>query len=272
MFRVFLCALFGALLVLSSPHRSLAQQQPVTVVAAASLQDALTSIAKKFTDKTGVPVRFSFGSSAALARQIDEGAPADLFASADVDWMDWAVARNLIKPQTRVDLLGNRLVVVAPFDAKFSTLALERNAVLAAIGQSRLAIGEVNSVPAGLYAKSALEKLGLSSDVQPRLAQCENVRAALALVALGEASLGIVYETDARAEPLVKVVATFPPDTHAPIVYPFALTASAKGEGPARFLAFLQTDAARTVFTAQGFIALALAPVARDAGPTARRQ
>jgi molybdate transport system substrate-binding protein len=254
MFRVFLSALFGTLLVLSSPHCSLAQQQPVTVFAAASLQDALTGIAKTFTDKTGVPVRFSFGSSAALARQIDQGAPADLFASADVDWMDWAVARNLIKLQTRVDLLGNRLVVVAPFDAKFSTLALERNALLAAIGQSRLAIGEVNSVPAGLYAKSALEKLGLWSDVQPCLAQSENVRAALALVALGEASLGIVYETDARAEPLVKVVATFPPDTHAPIVHLFALTVSAKGEGPARFLSFLQTDAARKVFTDQGFI------------------
>ena len=212
------------------------------------------------------PTLLPFGSSAELARQIDQGAPADLFAAADSDWMDWAVARNLIKPQTRVDLLGNRLVVVAPFDAKFSTLALEHNALLAAIGQSRLATGEVNSVnsvPAGLYAKSALEKLGLWSDVQPHLAQCQNVRAALALVALGEAALGIVYETDARAEPLVKVVATFPPDTHAPIVYPFALTASAKGEGPARFLSFLQTDAARTVFTAQGFIALPPAPVAR---------
>jgi molybdate transport system substrate-binding protein len=254
MFRVFCCALLSALVVLASPHSSLAQQQPVTVFAAASLQDALTSIAKKFTDKTGVPVRFSFGSSAALARQIDEGAAADLLASADVDWMDWAAARNLIKPQTRVDLLSNRLVVVAPFDAKFSTLALERKALLAAIAQSRLAAGDVNSVPAGLYAKSALEKLGLWSDVQPRLAQCENVRAALTLVALGQASLGIVYETDAEAEPLVKVVATFPPDTHAPIVYPFALTANAKGDGPARFLSFLQTDAARTVFAAQGFI------------------
>ena len=123
MLRAFLCALFSALLALPSPHSSLAQQQPVTAFAAASLQDALTSIAKKFTDQTGVPVRFSFGSSAALARQIDQGASADLFASADVDWMDWAVARNLIKPQTRVDLLGNRLVVVAPFDAKFSALA-----------------------------------------------------------------------------------------------------------------------------------------------------
>ena len=253
MFRAFLCALFSALLGLSSPRSSLAQQ-PVTAFAAASLQDALTSIAKTFTDQTRFPVRFSFASSAALARQIDQVAPADLFASADVDWMDWAVARNLIKPQTRVDLLGNRLVVVAPFDAKFSTLALERNALLAAIGQSRLATGEVDSVPAGFYAKSALEKLGLWSDVRPRLAQSENVRAALALVALGKASLGIVYETDAKAEPLVKVVATFPPDTHAPIVYPFALTANAKGDGPARFLSFLQTDAARTVFAAQGFI------------------
>jgi molybdate transport system substrate-binding protein len=263
MLRACLCALFSALLTLPSPRCSLAQQRPVTTFAAASLQDALTSIAKTFTDRTGVPVHFSFGSSAELARQLDQGAPADLFAAADVDWMDWAVARNLIKPRTRVDLLGDRLVVVAPFDAKFSTLALERNALLAAIGQSRLATGEMNSVPAALYAKSALEKLGLWSDVQPHLAQCENVRAALALVALGEASLGIVYETDARAEPLVKVVATFPPDTHAPIVYPFALTAKAKGEGPARFLAFLQTDAARTVFTAQGFIALPPAPVAR---------
>jgi molybdate transport system substrate-binding protein len=168
-----------------------------------------------------------------LARQIGEGATADLFASADVDWMDWAVARHLIEPQTRVDLLGNRLVVVAPFDAKFSTLALERNALLEAIGQSRLATGELNSAPAALYAKSALERLGLWSEVQPRLAPSDNMRAALALVALGKASLGVVYETDARAEPLVKVVATFPPDTHAPIVYPFALTANAKGEGPA---------------------------------------
>jgi molybdate transport system substrate-binding protein len=259
MFRAFLCALFSALLALSSPRSPQAQQQPVTVFAAASLQDALTSIAKRFTDQTRVPIRFSFGSSGGLARQIDEGAPADLFASASVNWMDWAAARNLVKPKTGVDLLGNRLVVVAPFDAKFSTLALERNALLAAIGQSRLATGELN----GIYAKFALEKLGLWSGVKPRLAQCENVRAALALVALGEASLGIVYETDAKAEPLVKVVATFPPNTHAPIVHTFALTANAKGEGPARFLSFLQTDAARTVFAVQGFIVPPLELTAR---------
>jgi molybdate transport system substrate-binding protein len=203
-----------------------------------------------------VAVRFSFASSAVLARQIEQGAPADLFASADVDWMDWAQARNLIKPETRVDLLGNKLVVVAPSDAKFTTLALERNALLSAIGQSRLATGEVSSVPAGLYAKAALAKLGLWNDIQPRLAQSENVRAALALVARGEAILGIVYETDAKAEPRVKVVATFPPDTHPPIVYPFTLTANAKGDGPARLLSFLQSDSARTIFAAQGFAVL----------------
>jgi molybdate transport system substrate-binding protein len=249
MFRLFLSLLFSALAAAGSPQFASAQQAAVTAYAAASLQDALTSIGKAFTDQTHLAVRFSFASSAALARQIEQGAPADIFASADVDWMDWAQTRNLIKPQSRVDLLGNRLVLVAPSDAKFSTLALERGALLAAIEQSRLATGEVNSVPAGIYAKSALEKLGLWNDVRPRLAQADNVRAALVLVARGEAALGIVYETDAKAEPRVKVVATFPPDTHAPIVYPFALTASAKGEGPVQFLAFLQTDAARTVWS-----------------------
>jgi molybdate transport system substrate-binding protein len=256
MYRPILLAFCGALFGLAPAHFASAQQQQVTAFAAASLQEALTAIAKPFTGQTGVAVRFSFASSAVLARQIEQGAPADIFASADIDWMDWAQARNLIKPETRVDLLGNKLVVVAPSDAKFSTVALERNALLSAIGQSRLATGEVTSVPAGLYAKAALEKLGLWNDIRPRLAQSENVRAALALVARGEATLGIVYETDAKAEPRVKVVATFPAETHPPIVYPFALTASAKGDGPARFLSFLQSDSARTVFTAQGFAVL----------------
>jgi molybdate transport system substrate-binding protein len=256
MFRSFLYALFTAPLVLASPQSASAQQQPVTAFAAASLQDALTVIAKTFNDQTGLAVRFSFASSAVLARQIDQGAPADIFASADVEWMDWAQGRNLIKPQTRVDLLGNRLVVIAPADSKVSSIALERNALLSTIGQSRLATGEVTSVPAGIYAKAALQKLGLWNDIQPRLAEADNVRAALAFVARGEAALGIVYATDAKAEPRVKVVATFPEDTHTPIVYPFALTTVAKGEEPARFLSFLQTDAARTVFTSQGFILL----------------
>jgi molybdate transport system substrate-binding protein len=251
-----------SLLVAFSPIRTAPaqQQQPVTVFAAASLSDAFNSIGKTFTDQTGVAVRFSFASSAVLARQIDQGAPADLFASADIEWMDWVQARNLIKPQTRIDLLGNKLVAVAPSAAMFSNIQLNREALLEALGgQGRIATGEVNSVPAGIYAKAALEKLGLWNVLSPRLAQSENVRAALALVARQEAPLGIVYETDAKAEPRVKVVATFPADSHPPIIYPFALTTNAKGEGPARFLAFLQNDAARAVFTAQGFTLLSTA-------------
>jgi molybdate transport system substrate-binding protein len=263
MYRPILFAFCGVFFGVAPPDFACAQQQPVTAFAAASLQEALTAIAKPFTDQTGVAVRFSFASSATLARQIEQGAPADMFASADIDWMDWAQARNLIKPETRVDLLGNKLVVVAPTDAKFTSLALERNALLSAIGQSRIATGEVTSVPAGLYAKAALEKLGLWNDIQPRLAQSENVRAALAFVARGEATLGIVYETDAKAEPRVKVVATFPADTHPPIVYPFALTANAKGDGPARFLSFLQNDSARAVFMSQGFAILPRASTAK---------
>jgi molybdate transport system substrate-binding protein len=200
MFRIALYALFGTILA-STPVRPVsAQQEPVTVFAAASLQDALTAIGKQFTEQDGTPVRFSFASSAALARQIEQGAPADVFASADIDWMDWSQEHKLIKPQTRIDLLGNRLVVIAPADSKLSALALERGPLLMAIGQSRLATGEVSSVPVGRYAKSALEKLGLWASIQPRLAQSESVRAALALVARGEAALGIVYETDAKAD------------------------------------------------------------------------
>jgi len=256
MFRLALYALLGTLAILAPVRPASAQQEPVTVFAAASLQDALTGIGKQFTDQNGAPVRFSFASSAVLAKQIDQGAPADIFASADIEWMDWAQEHKLINPQTRVDLLGNKLVIVAPTDSKLSALAFERNALLSAVGQSRLATGEVSSVPVGRYAKSALEKLGLWADIQPRLAQSENVRAALALVARGEAALGIVYETDAKAEPRVKVVATFPEDSHPPIIYPFALTVGAKGAAPARFLAFSQAAAARAVFTSQGFTVL----------------
>jgi len=263
MFRPFLYALLSALVTFSSVQTVSAQQEPVTAFAAASLFEALNSIGKTFTNQSGVAVRFSFASSAVLAKQIDQGAPADLFASADVEWMDWTQARNLIKPQTRIDLLGNRLVVVAPSDAKFSTIQLTREALLEAIRQGRIATGEVNSVPAGIYAKAALEKLGLWNDLRPRLAQSENVRAALALVARQEAALGIVYETDAKAEPRVKVVATFPDNSHPPIIYPFALTTNAKGEGPGRFLSFLQGDGARAVFASQGFTLLSPAGISR---------
>ncbi len=234
-----------------------AQPEPVTVFAAASLKNALEEAAKPFTASTGLNVRFSFAASSALARQIESGAPADLFASADLEWMDYLAERRRIAPGTRIDLLGNRLVVVAPADGPLKDLALTAEAVRAALGGGRVATGEVTSVPAGRYAKAALERLGLWAEVQPRLAQAENVRAALAFVSRGEAPLGIVYETDARADPKVRVVAVFPPESHAPIVYPFAVTADARApEGARRFIAFLAGPEGRKIFEAGGFMAL----------------
>jgi molybdate transport system substrate-binding protein len=228
-------------------------QGSITVFAAASLQDALNGAAKNFTATSGIAVKFSFDASSTLARQIEAGAPADLFASADLDWMEYLAKRNLIVPQSRVNLLGNRLVVIAPKDAPFAALALDAASIEAALGAGRLATGAVETVPAGRYAKAALKKLGLWAPLQGRIAPAENVRAALAYVARGEAPLGIVYATDAAAEPKVKIVASFPPDSYPPIVYPFAVVAGAKGEGAARFLAFLQSPDARRSFAAQGF-------------------
>ena len=236
--------------------RAPASAQQVTVFAAASLKDALEDANKAFTASGGAPVRFSFAASSALAKQIEQGAPADLFASADLDWMDYLAARKLIRPETRINLLGNRLVVIAAKESPLKELKLDAASLKAALGDGRLATGEVTSVPIGKYAKAALQKLGLWGDVQARLAMTETVRAALALVARGEAPLGIVYATDAAAEPKVKIVATFPPDSHAPIIYPFALTAETKLDTARQFLEFLKGPAARRAFEAQGFTIL----------------
>lgn len=234
-----------------------AAQRPVTVFAAASLKTALDEAGRAFTGETGIAVRASYAASPALARQIEQGAPADLFASADLEWMDYLALRKLIRPETRVELLTNRLVLIAPADLPGGPMPLTTEAVAAALGAGgRLATGEVTSVPVGKYARAALGKLGLWSSVQPRLAQSENVRAALQLVARGEARLGVVYESDARAEPKVRVVAVFPPDSHPPVVYSLAVTAEASGEGPGRFLAFLRGPAGRRFFEAQGFTLL----------------
>jgi molybdate transport system substrate-binding protein len=230
-----------------------APQGTITVFAAASLQDALTAAAKNFTATSGIAVKFSFDASSTLARQIVAGAPADLFASADLDWMDYLAKRNLIVPQSRINLIGNRLVVIAPREAPLETLGLDAPSIEAALGAGRIATGSVETVPAGRYAKAALEKLGLWASLQRRIAPAENVRAALAYVARGEAPLGIVYATDASAEPKVKVVATFPQDSYPPIVYPFAVVSGAKEGDAARFLAFLQGPTARANFAAQGF-------------------
>ncbi|MET7246679.1 molybdate ABC transporter substrate-binding protein [Methylobacterium sp. EM32] len=243
------CLLLAATLALPA-----AAAEPTTVFAAASLKNALDEAGKAFTAESGLPVRASYAASSALARQIEQGAPADLFASADLEWMDYLAARKLIRPGTRVNLLANRLVVVAPKDATVSEAAFTPEWFTRALGpDGRLATGEVSSVPIGKYAKAAFEKLGLWAQVQPRLAQADNVRAALALVSRGEAPLGVVYESDAKSDPGVKVVGVFPADSHPPVVYPFAVTAEAKGEGGARFLTYLRSKAARSFFEAQGF-------------------
>jgi len=243
------------LMLASSPAGA---QESITVFAAASLKTALEDAAKPFTAETGIPVRFSFAASPALARQIEAGAPADVFASADLEWMDYLDGRKRIDRTTRIDLLGNRLVVVAPTASALRDLALTPEALRAAVGSGRIATGEVSSVPAGRYAKAALEQLGLWAEAAGRLAQAENVRAALAFVSRGEAPLGIVYETDSQADPKVRVVAVFPAESHPPIVYPFAVPAEAKApEAARRFLSHLSGPRSRAIFEAQGFTVLA---------------
>lgn len=248
--------LAGAVLVAAglagsgSPARA---ADSVTVFAAASLKTALDAAAAAYTAKTGTAITTSYGGSSSLAKQIEQGAPAALFASADVDWMDYLQTRKLVQPATRVDLLGNTLVVIAPASSPLGTLELTPAAFDKAVGDSRWTTGTVNAVPCGIYAKAALTKLGLWSVAEPKLAQTPDVRTATAFVARGEAPLGIVYLTDAHAEKAVKVVSTFPDDSHAPIVYPFALTTIATGPAPAAFLAYLVSAEAKPFFEKQGF-------------------
>ena len=243
-----LAALISA--ALSAPAHA---AQPVTVFAAASLQEALQKAAGVFTAQTQIAVRFSFGSSGLLAKQIEQNAPADMFISADLDWMDFLQQRNLIDIPSRVELLGNELVLIAPKDSALTTVELSAAGLGAALSAGKLATGDVQSVPVGRYAKTALEKLGLWSLVLPSLAQTENVRSALAFVSRGEAALGIVYATDASADARVKVVATFPAGSHPPVIYPFALTKIATGDEAARFLGFLKSDEGLQILRGFGF-------------------
>jgi molybdate transport system substrate-binding protein len=228
--------------------------QPPLVFAAASLKDALDAVAVDWRKETGKRAVFSYAASSALARQIESGAPADIFISADLDWMDWAEQHMLIRPATRETLLRNTLVLIAAADSKIDFKIAAGADLAGALGNSRLAVGEVSSVPAGKYAKEALEKLGLWSSVANRLAPGNDVRAALNFVARGETRLGIVYGTDARAEPKVKVVDTFPESSHPPILYPAALLAVSRSTDASAFLAYLRSPAAVRDFTAQGFV------------------
>jgi len=232
-------------------------QSNIVVFAAASLKNALDEIATTWSRDTGKPMpKISYAGSSALAKQIEQGAPADLFISADLAWMDYVAGKDLIKPDSRFNLLGNKIVVIAPRDSKTMTVGLKGADLVKALNGGRLAMANVDAVPAGKYGKAALQKLGAWNDVKDRLAQADNVRAALLLVARGEAPLGVVYATDAAAEPNVKIIATFPDDSHAPIIYPAALTKDSKNAAAKAFLDFLRSAKARTSFEKQGFTVL----------------
>ena len=230
-----------------------AQEKSLTVFAAASMKNALDDVNAAYMAKTGAKVIASYAASSVLAKQIDQGAPADIFLSADTDWMDYATKQKTIKPDTRTNLLGNSIVLIAPKDSKIDNVTIASGFDLAKLtGQGRIATGDVSSVPVGKYAKAALEKLGAWGAAAPKFAMAESVRAALTLVARGEAVLGIVYATDAKVEPEVKIVGTFPADSHPPIIYPVAATTSA-GSGAADYLAFLHSQAAKAIFEKYGF-------------------
>jgi molybdate transport system substrate-binding protein len=228
--------------------------EPV-VFAAASLKNALDEAAAAFKEKSGVAVTVNYAASSALAKQIEEAAPADIFFSADLAWMDYLDERNLIRKDSRVTLLGNSIVLVAPKDSG-AALTIEKEMKLADVlgADGKLAMANVDSVPAGKYGKAALENLGVWDSVADKVVQADNVRAALAFVASGEAPLGVVYATDAAAEPAVQVIGTFPADSHPAILYPVALTASSTNPDATAFLDFLKSDGARPAFEKQGFV------------------
>jgi molybdate transport system substrate-binding protein len=250
------CAALAAVLGVVCPEigPARAQNQGAVVFAAASLKNALDAVNEAWRRETGKSVRISYAASSALARQIEQGAPAHIFVSADTDWMDYLDGRGLIDRATRGDLLGNRLVLISPAAAARPLEPTPGFDLAGALGDGRLAMANVDAVPAGKYGKAALEKLGVWTKVAPRVAQTENVRAALLLVSRGEAPLGIVYRTDAIVDANVRIVGTFPNDTHPPIIYPIALTSGATHPDAAAFLAFVRSPTARAIFEAQGFL------------------
>jgi|HubBroStandDraft_3_1064219.scaffolds.fasta_scaffold34833_3 molybdate transport system substrate-binding protein len=228
----------------------------ILVFAAASLTDALAQVDAAFTAGSGVKVKVSFAASSVLAKQIEAGAPADVFLSADLQWMDYLEEHGLLRAGTRHDLLGNALVLIAPADSTLQLQIAKGFNLAGALGGGRLSTGDPDSVPAGIYAKAALTQLGVWPSVADRLVRAENVRAALAYVARGETPLGIVYKTDAQAEKRVRVVGVFPADSHPPITYPVALTAGARPPA-ARYAEFLHSAAAHELFVRRGFTVLA---------------
>jgi molybdate transport system substrate-binding protein len=253
-FATLVAALLSIALPFSAPAR--AQEKSITVFAAASMKNALDDVDAAFTKQTGTEVVASYDASSVLMKQIEQGAPADVFVSADLNWMDYGSQKKLIDESTRIDLLGNQLVLIAAKDSKLDPVTIGPGFDLAKLaGDGRITTGDVQAVPAGIYAKAALEKLGLWASVEPKMAMAANVRAALLLVARGEAPLGIVYATDAKVEPGVKVIGVFPDDSREPIVYPVAATKTAKPD-VAPYLAFLRSSAAKSIFESYGFALL----------------
>lgn len=250
--KLILRILAATFLVLAPAHAFAAD---VTVFAAASLSDAMNEIARDYQKDSGKTVVVSLAASSVLARQIEASSGADIFMSADLDWMDYLDNRGLIAHDTRANLLGNRLVLIAARDVKTNITIAPHFDLAGALKGGRLAIADPDSVPAGKYGRTALISLGAWNGVVDHLVQAENVRVALAYVARGEAPLGIVYETDARTEPNVNVVGVFPDNSHQPILYPAALTRDAKPDARA-FLAYLSSPTARAVFIKDGFSVL----------------
>jgi molybdate transport system substrate-binding protein len=243
-------------LVAGIPAHGQANGKGPVIFAAASLKSALDAIAAAWTAQNKRPPAISYASSGVLAKQIEQGAPADVFISADLKWMDYLEQAKLIKPGTHRNMLGNQLVLIEPADAA-TQLKIQQGFDLAgATGDGKIAVCTVASCPGGIYAKEALENLGVWSAVEPKLAQADNIRSALALVARGEAKFGIVYATDAKAEPNVRVVDVFPATSHAPIVYPVAVIAGSKNPDAEAFVAFLRSQAATKILIDQGFTIL----------------
>jgi molybdate transport system substrate-binding protein len=236
---------------------AVAQDKTITVFAAASMTNALDDVDAAFTKQTGIKVVTSYDASSVLMKQIEGGAPADAFVSANLKWMDYGVEKKVINESTRINLLGNVLVLIAAKDSKIDHVDIEPGFDLAKLaGDDRIATGDVEAVPVGLYAKAALDKLGVWPAVESKMAMTVNVRAALAHCARRKAPLSIVYATDAKIEPDVKVVGVFPNNSHDPIIYPVAATVNAK-PGTIQYLAFLRSAAAKSIFEGYGFSVLA---------------
>lgn len=252
--RRLVLALFAFLSLASAGIAGTARAEDLTVFAAASLTNAMEELGKLYGERTGETVRFSFAASSALARQVESGAPAAIFVSADEAWMDYLGERNLIVPATRISLIGNALVLIAPISSAITTVDLKPGVDLTSlIGDGRLATGDPDHVPVGRYAKEALTSLGIWDQLDSRLARAESVRTALALVERGEVPLGIVYATDAAQTNKVRVVGTFPADSHKPITYPMAIIAAGDGPKTRALFAFLASDDAKADYRKYGF-------------------